>query len=128
MSKGNEKDLCGLCKMPKMKAYEVSDRNCDVGCAFIVFAETRGKAISSVDDDDVFGDYSFIEMRAIRKPSLDKYYNGRKQMDWYDMDDRVAMVRDGNFRCSDEYDVPLEECEACPAHEWCEQYEGMKDS
>lgn len=113
-------------EMVKMKAYAVSDRNCD-GCTYIVFAESRGKAISYALNycDDAFGDYTFTELWARRRPKLDQYYNGRKELEWFDMDDRVIMVRDAGFYCSYEIDVTIEECEKCPAHKWCDRYESM---
>lgn len=110
-----------------MKAYSVSDRNGDVGYSYIVFAETRAKAIRYALDhcDGCFDYYQWTEMRALRKPTLDKYYNGRLEMDWCNMDDRVAMVKDANFECSGEVDVTIDECKLCPAHEWCERYESL---
>ena len=109
-----------------MKAYSVSDKNCDE-CTYIVFAESRGKAISYALQycDDAFGDYTFTEMWARRAPRLDQYYSGKSELDWFDMDDRVAMVRDAGFYCSYEVDVTIEECEKCDAHEWCSRYKSM---
>lgn len=112
-----------------MKAYSVSDRNGDLGYDYVVFAETRGKAIRYALDhcDGAFDRYAFTELSALRKPQLDKCYRGNPAMDWCDMADRVAMVRYGNFRCSDDDGVTLDECKECPAHEWCGKYESLKE-
>lgn len=111
-----------------MKAYEVCDANCDVGFSYVIFAETRGKAIRYALDhsDGAYDWYSFTEMRALRRPALDKYYRGEPMMDWDDDNDRVAMVREAGFRCSYEIDVDEDECLRCAAHEWCDRYESMK--
>ena len=110
-----------------MKAYSVSDANGDLGYSYVVFAETRGKAIRyALDHCDGCFDYcTWTEMRAIRKPQLDKCYRGRAEMDWCDMEDRVAMVRYAGFQCSDEMDITSDECEQCAAHEWCDRYDRM---
>lgn len=113
----------------KLKAYSVSDANGDTGLTYIIFAESRGKAIYYAlhNCDGTFDWYGWTEMRALRRPALDKYFNGRREMDWCDMDDRVAMVKEAGFRCSYEMDVTLSECEECPAHQWCDQYESLKE-
>lgn len=108
-----------------MKAWNVTDKNGDVGMSFIVFAETRGKAISQVNHDGAFDWYSYTELRALREPALDRFYNGRGQMDWNDDEDRIAMVRYAGFRCPYEIDVDQERCEECAAHLWCERYKSM---
>lgn len=113
-----------------MKAYSVSDANGDTGVEYVIFAETRGKAIAYAlnNCDGTFDYYGWLEMRALRKPQLDRCYRGRSEMDWNDMDDREAMVRYAGFRCSYEVTVSQEDCEVdCPAHEWCGRYESMVD-
>lgn len=112
-----------------MKAYTVSDANGDVGIDYIIFAESRSKAIYYAlhNCDGAFDWYEWTEMRALRRPDLDKYYKGKPMMDWNDMDDRVAMVKEAGFECSSEVIVFASECEECPAHEWCARYERMVD-
>lgn len=112
-----------------MKAYTVSDANGNVGVDYIIFAETRAKAIKYALDhcDGAFDFYTWTEMRALRMPRLDQYYRGKPEMDWNDMTDRVAMVKEADFRCSDEVSVSLSECEECDAHPWCGKYESLKD-
>ena len=110
-----------------MKAYSVSDANGDVGIDYVIFAETRGKAIRYAMDhcDGAFDWYSWTEMRAIRKAALDRFYKGKPAMDWCDMEDRVAMVRYANFSCSDEVMTTFDECQRCDAHFWCDRFERM---
>ena len=108
-----------------MKAYSVSDRDCNLGYSYIVFAETRGKAIRHALDccDGTFDSCTWTDMRALREPALDRFYKGKTEMDWCDPDDRIAMVRYAGFECSDWVDVTSDECEKCPAHEWCDRYD-----
>lgn len=111
-----------------MKAWDVTDRNCDTGINYIVFAETRGKAISKAlhHSDGTFDWYTFTELWAKRRPQFDEYHHGRDFMDWCNDDDRVAMVRLGGFRCSDDCCMSYAECLECPAHEWCGEFEEME--
>ncbi len=108
-----------------MKAYIVSDKNGDSGYATIVFGETRGKAIQNAMSTDACEGYEFTEIRATRVPSLDEYYRGLDEMDWFDSGDRIAMVKEAGMYCSYEVDINEDKCLACPAHEWCERYERM---
>ena len=110
-----------------MKAYSVSDRNEDAGYSMIVFAESAGKAKAYAVGTDIFCEYGFTGIRALRKPMLDKYYNGKPEMDWFDPKDRVAMVRYANFECSGEMSFADCECETCPAKKWCGRYESEMD-
>lgn len=113
--------------MGDMKAYTASDRNGDSGCSIIVFAETSGQAKAYAANSEAFDNYDFTEIRVNRVKALDRFYKGEREMDWLDDDDRVAMVRYANYECSSELWHP--ECEQgeCPAQQWCERYERMKD-
>ena len=114
-------------KIEKLKAYSVSDRNGDEGYSLVVFAETVGKAKGYTAGTDDFCDYGFTGIRAIREPQLDRFYRGKPEMDWFDPDDRVAMVRYADFECSSECDVTEEDCRACPAFQWCGRCEDWRD-
>lgn len=109
-----------------MKAWIVDDP-IEAASAAVVFAETRGQAKVLAQSTDACEDMDFVDIRAVRAPELDLFYRGRKEMDWNDPDDRVAMVKYGGFRCDSETDVYKEKCEACPAHEWCDRYEDMME-
>ena len=109
-----------------MKAWIVDDP-IEAASAAVVFAETRGQAKVLAQSTDACEDMDFTDIRAVRAPELDLFYRGRKEMDWNDTDDRVAMVKYGGFHCDSETDVYKEKCEACPAHEWCEKFENMME-
>lgn len=108
-----------------MKAWSVSDANGNSGYSYVIYAETRGKAIRYALDhcDGTFDWYDWTEMRALRVPALDSCYRGKSEMDWCDMDDRVAMVHYAGYHCSNEIDVTKGECLECPAHSWCNRFD-----
>ena len=104
-----------------MKAYWVHNDYAEY--AMIVFAESRGKAISYALGSDEFPTdvYEFTDLRAKRVPVLDRFYRGKVTMDWGDDEDRVAMVRFAGCTCSAEvYDSRM--CKACPAKDYCDDY------
>ena len=105
-----------------MKAYKISDLKGYADYSTVVFAETSGKAKAIAIHTDAFEDYEFTEISARRIPKLDKYYRGLDEMDWFDPDDRVALVKEANFFCSYEDDIEDLRCEDCPAKQWCERY------
>lgn len=111
-----------------MKAYNVTDNNCD-GCSFIIYAESRGKAISMAlhHTEGAFDDYTFTDIWAKRCPSMDSYYYGKKVLDWEDPNDRGAMVINAGFYCSYEYDPLPNECEECTGKHKCQRYERKHD-
>ena len=114
-------------KMTKPKAYVITDRDRWENSAIVVFAETAGKAKAYGMYTDEFGDFEFTELRAHRAPALDDFYKGRDRMDWFIGEDRIAMVRFADFRCSDDMDMDKEECRACVAFEWCGAVEEWRD-
>ncbi|MBR2388266.1 MAG: hypothetical protein IKB02_05805 [Clostridia bacterium] len=102
-----------------MKAWLVKDK--DECAATVVFAETRGKARSMAMATDACEDVAFCDIEVRRVPSIDKYYKeGKKEMDWYDDKDRLALVKECSFRC--EY-MEIDLCEDCPAKEYCDEYQ-----
>lgn len=91
-----------------MKAWLVRER--DGEYATVVFAETRGKARSLAMATDACADADFCDIEVTRKPQLDKYYtDGKKEMDWYEVKDRIALVKDGGFRCASECECEMED-------------------
>lgn len=105
------------------KAYRVTDRKGYSDYSVIVFADTPGRAVSRALGTDEFqiDDWDFTELRAIRIPTLDASYHGKSVMDWDNMSDRVAMVKAGFF-CDPDC-ITLDDCKACPAKDWCSEYE-----
>lgn len=111
-----------------MKAYKVRDREGYSEYSMVVFAETRGKAISYALGTDEFPKYEwdYTQLKAERIPVLDKYYRGYRTMDWDNMQDRVAMVKEAGFQCDDEY-ADIDECKNCEAKEYCGEYEYLQE-
>lgn len=89
-----------------MKAYLVKEVNGVYDYATVVFAETRNKAkVIGMNAGPFEGTgLDYMDVEATRIPKLDKYYCGKKEMDWDNDEDRIAMVKDGNFSCSYEFE------------------------
>ena len=91
-------------------------------CSTIVFAETAGKARYIAKSYGMLGDdLEFRDIHVRRVPQLDKYYKGQHEMDWYNDEDRIAMVREAGFTCGEDMFDP-DECGRCPAVEYCDVY------
>lgn len=110
-----------------MKAWHVSDNKSGTDYATIVFAETRGQAHTLAMSTDACEGAEWIDVRVIRAPALDGAYRGLWEMDWFNAEDRVALVRDANFVCSYEMDYADCDCDQCPATEFCNRYESMHE-
>ena len=94
-------------------------------CATVVFAKTQGKAKSAALYTDCCEDANFCDIEVSRVPQMDKYYiKGKAEMDWFNPQDRIALVKDCGFQC--EY---IEEyiCESCSAKEFCDEYHFCKN-
>lgn len=103
-----------------MKAWEV--RKKQEFCATVVFAKTKGKAKSLALCTDCCEDSNFLNIEVRRAPQMDKYYkDGKVEMDWFNAQDRIALVKDCGFSC--EYHAP-DECKSCTAKEFCSEYKG----
>ena len=104
-----------------MKAWRVEDIASYEGGCTVVFAETRGKAHQLALDTDCCENAEWNDVRVTRLPEIDKYYEpGKKEMDWYNAEDRVALVKECGWYCLDTNG--REDCETCPAAEWCDDY------
>ena len=106
-----------------MKAYVVFGKDGYPPYSEVVFAETGSKAIYAAlhDTDFSLEECEFIDMRARRRPMLDKYYRGRSAMDWDNDDDRLAMIKDGGFICDDDSFDP-DDCAVCVGKDYCSKY------
>lgn len=61
-----------------------------------------------------------IQVRRIKE--ADQYYKpGKLELNWYIPEDRIAMVKDFGFTCDPDARC-AEECEACPAKDYCDDY------
>lgn len=98
-----------------MKAWTV--RGIDSDYATVVFAETAGKAKAIAVGTDACEDYDYLDIRAHRFKEMDKFYRGKREMDWYNDEDRIALVKTGWY-CLDPYEW---ECKECVAREFCER-------
>lgn len=101
--------------MEKKKAYKVFD---DASCenfSTIVFADNRNEAKALALRTDVCEDARYIDVRAQRLPEADCLYKGSFEIDWYDEDTRLALVRDFGWSCFE----PSFECAECPAKQYC---------
>lgn len=103
-----------------MKAWIVRKKN--EFCAEVVFAETRGKARAIAMSTDCCECAEFIDIEVHRMPQADKYYkNGKWHLDWEYPQDRIVLVKDCYFVCSDDV-FELEDCEFCSAKQYCDKY------
>ena len=101
-----------------MKAWLVRVK--DEFYATVVFAETRGKARSLALETDCCEDARFCDIEASRMPQADKYYKeGKKELDWKNQADRIALVKECGFFCDYDY----EDCAVCHAKEYCDRYQ-----
>ena len=106
-----------------MKAYFVSDTESYEDYCTVVFAETRGKAKVEALGTDACEDAEYMNIRALRIPELDSFYRGLPEMDWFNEQDQIGMVRYANMYCTYEMSISECECEKCKAKEWCCRYE-----
>lgn len=106
-----------------MKAYKAYDSR-DCYWSEVIYAENANKAKSNAMWSDLFYDVEYIYIRVRRIPALDNYYRGRMFLNWYNAEDRIAMVKLGNYSCSEDYDCEMDEC---PAKDYCSRYEEMKE-
>lgn len=103
-----------------MKAYSITDKDCTYTA--VIFAETRGKAVSYALCIEPFEYCRFTELYATRRPELDSSYRGHTEMDWDDDEDRADMVRHAGFQCDEEY-FDFKDCVVCTGKPWCSLYE-----
>lgn len=106
-----------------MKAWEVKNKYEGFN-AEIVFATTAGKAKTlalSISEDN-FDDSNFCDLEAHRVPALDKYYkSGKTHMDWCEPNDRLVLVKEYDYYCSDDC-FSVKECYKCMANKYCQRY------
>ena len=108
-----------------MKAWRVREKG--EFCSDVVFAETRGKARALASSTDCCDYARFIDIEVHRMPQADKYYrDGKWHLDWWNTQDRIALVKDCGFVCDPDY-WDYEDCEICPAKEYCDQYKDLMD-
>lgn len=99
-----------------MKAYYVREKDGD--CATIVFAENATHAKTIAQRCDCCEDARYIDIRVRREPDADKLYKGLSEIDWYDEETRLQLVRDFGWSC---FDTSFE-CDCCNAKQYCHWY------
>ena len=100
-----------------VKAYRAYEKDNDFST--IVFADNATKAKLIAQACDCCEDARYIDIRVQRVPKADKLYNGRAEVDWYDPETRVTLVRDFEWSCFE----PSWECNDCPAKPYCRWHE-----
>ena len=98
-----------------MKAYRAWDEKSLDPCTTIVFARNARKAKKIAMETDTCEGANFIDIRVKRFKEADYLYKGSSEIDWYDEETRIALVRDFGWRC---YDISWE-CERCVARRYC---------
>lgn len=109
-------------KETAMKAYKATTVNADFGT--IVFAENTAKAKMLALHTDCCEGSSWIDIRVNRYPMADKLFKGLTEVDWYDDETRLEMVRDLGWACDD---ISFE-CEICEARRFCSHWETDKNA
>lgn len=100
-----------------MKAYHAQEK--DACCSTIVFAENATQAKLVAMTCDCCEDARYIDIRVHRMPNADSLYKGCSEIDWYDRETRIALVRDFGWAC---YETSWE-CDECPAKPYCHWHE-----
>ena len=108
-----------------MKAWTVSDTESYEGGCTVVFAETRGKAHELATHTDCCEYAEWNDIRVVRNPAMDKHYRGKWEMNWYNSEDRIALVKECGWFCLETNGH--EACLTCPAAEWCDDYQDWKE-
>lgn len=101
-----------------MKAYKVWDSADQDGCSTIVFAENLREAKKLATSTDVCEYANYIDIRAKRLKAADELYKGKWEIDWYDNETRLALVKYFGWGCSD---ISFE-CDVCVAVRWCRHW------
>lgn len=101
-----------------MKAYRAWDNQSWENYQTVVFAETAQAAKTVAMGTDTCEDARYIDIRVRRFPEMDGHDRGRHEIDWYDPDDRIALVALG-WAC----DETSWECDTCPAKDACIHWE-----
>lgn len=106
-----------MAELKPLKAYKVWLD--DGEGSTVVFAETRNKAKVIALSCDCCEDAQYIDICVCRAKKLDKLYKGKAEIDWWDEETRLILVRDFGWSCFD----PSWECDECPAKQYCRWHE-----
>lgn len=107
-----------------MKAYTAHDAHgCGSGYT-IVFAENAGRAKALATCSRSLEGADFIDIRVRREPKADKLYKGKPEINWWDDETRLVLVRDLGWQCEE----ASEACTECVAREFCGEWEAYLDA
>lgn len=83
-----------------MKAYQITETS-HSECAFVVFAENANKARAiGVSLYDHW--YRYIDIEAKRAPLLDRFYDGREELDLYNPEVKQILVEEYGWDYAEE--------------------------
>ena len=105
-----------------MKAYMAWDTENDDGASTIVFAETAREAKKIAMWAEACEDAEYINIRVKREPLADSLYKGAHEIDWYDMQTRLVLVKELGWAC---FETSLG-CDDCEAKKWCRHWEEVE--
>lgn len=100
-----------------IKAYHACEKDGDYST--IVFAENATQAKTIAQACECCEDARYIDIRVCRVKWADKLYKGRAEVNWYDDETRITLVRDFGWSCFE----PSWECDDCPAKPYCRWHE-----
>lgn len=103
----------------KMKAYRAWDNGSYEAYTTIVFAENASEAKKIASSTQACECAKWIDIRVKRELQADGLYKGRPEVDWYDDETRLVLVKDFWWSCFE----PSSECGSCVAREYCRYWE-----
>lgn len=101
-----------------MKAYLAWDSGMEEFGSTVVFAENRQEAKKIAFGTEACEDTAYIDVRVARLPQMDEHYRGYAEIDWYNPEDRKALVGLG-WTCEE----TSWECDTCEARHLCSKWE-----
>ena len=101
-----------------MKAYKAWDSEAAEDCSTVVFAETARQAKVIAFGTETCEGANYTDIRVRRFPEMDGLDRGRSEIDWYDAEDRQALVTLG-WSCLE----TSWECDTCGCKALCNQWE-----
>lgn len=108
----------------KIKAYRAWDNGSDERYTTILFALNATDAKKIALSTEVCEYAKFTDIRVNRAPYADGLYKGRPEVDWYDDETRLTLVRDFGWSCFE----TSSECGSCVARGCCRHWEGENAS
>lgn len=103
---------------PQRKAYKVFE--VDSPYSTVVFGENIREARKIARGTEACEHVEYRNIRVKRYPQMDEHYRGLEEIDWYNAQDRIALVSLG-WSCNELSD----ECDRCPAMDYCREWEGL---